>query len=126
MRKYSQLFALVVLICCVLVGCQIWNADGVKSFAMEEYQSFIDAFPSEENVGSIADSEDAIRKAEAVWIEHYGEGVKEQQPYRVFYDDQNDVWLVQGTLKGLRRKGGVPNILIKGATGDVIAVWHEE
>ena len=122
MKKLLCLFCLLALICGALVGC----AAQVKNFDVSEYQYEIERFSSEKNVGSIANSKDAIQKAEVVWIEIYGEDVEEEQPYQASYDDQNDVWLVEGTLKGLRHKGGVAKILIEGQSGDVLAVWHEE
>ena len=122
MKKPLCLFCLLVLLGGMFVGC----TNHVKNFELNEYQWVIDTFPSEKNVGSITDANDAIQKAQVIWIEIYGEDVKEQKPYQVSYDDQNAVWLVEGTLKGRRQKGGVAKILIEGQSGDVLAVWHEK
>lgn len=71
------------------------------------------------------DSKDLIKKVEAVWVEIYGECIKNQKPYQGFYDRENDVWLVSGTLQ-TDAFGGVANILVDNNTGNVLAVWHDK
>ncbi len=97
----------------------------VKDFDLNDYQHYIDNFPSEEELGSVIDSKDAIKKAELIWINMYGEIIKKEKPYQVFYDEDNGIWLIQGTLRS-NMKGGVANILIQNKTGKVLAVWHEK
>lgn len=97
----------------------------VKGFEFNDYQYYVDSFPSEENVGNIIDAKDAIKKAEKIWIKLYGESIKKEKPYQVFYDEDNGIWLIQGTLRS-NMKGGVANILIQNKTGKVLAVWHEK
>lgn len=97
----------------------------IGAFKLIDYQYYIENFASEENVGSIANSKDAIRKAEAIWIKLYGDSIKKEKPYQLFYDSENGVWLIRGTLKS-NKKGGVASILIEGSTGNVLAVWHDK
>ncbi len=97
----------------------------VKDFDLNDYQHYIDNFPSEEELGSVIDSKDAIKKAELIWINMYGEIIKKEKPYQVFYDEKKKVWLIRGTLKA-DIKGGVANILIQNKNGKVLAVWHEK
>ena len=121
---------LLVLIIVIFIGgvCMVIfqnKTPDVKEFDLNDYQYYIDNFPSEENVGNITDEKDAIKKAEKIWIKLYGESIKKEKPYQLFYDEKNDVWLVQGTLQS-NMKGGVANILIQNETGKVLAVWHDE
>lgn len=97
----------------------------IKAFDVSDYQYFIKNFPSEESLGSISDAKDAIIKAEAIWIKTYGERVKKEKPYQIFYDQKNGIWLIQGTLQ-FNMMGGVANILIENSTGKVLAIWHEK
>ena len=121
---------LLVLIVAILIGgvCMIIiqnKTPNVKGFEFNDYQYYVNSFPSEENVGNIIDAKDAIKKAEKIWIKLYGESIKKEKPYQVFYDEDNGIWLIQGTLRS-NMKGGVANILIQSKTGKVLAVWHEK
>ena len=121
---------LLVLIVAILIGgvCMIIiqnKTPNVKGFEFNDYQYYVDSFPSEENVGNIIDAKDAIKKAEKIWIKLYGESIKKEKPYQVFYDEDNGIWLIQGTLRS-NMKGGVANILIQNKTGKVLAAWHEK
>ena len=97
----------------------------IKTFDVSEYQYYIDNFPSEENLGFISDSKDLLKKVEVIWIKQYGERIKNQKPYQVFYDEANGIWLVQGTLRS-NMMGGVAHILVNNDTGKVLAVWHDK
>lgn len=127
-RKYILIvFAAAVLVAGIFVML-ILNKDRVlevKAFDAGDYQYYIDNFSSEDDVGSITDAADAVKKAETVWIETYGKQVKKEKPYQVFYDENSDIWLVQGTLRA-NSVGGVANFLADGKTGKVLAVWHEK
>ena len=97
----------------------------IKTFEVSEYQYYIDNFSSEANLGFISDSKDLLKKVEVIWIEQYGERIKNQKPYQVFYDEANGIWLVHGTLRS-NMMGGVANILVDNDTGKVLAVWHDK
>ena len=97
----------------------------IKTFEVSEYQYYIDNFSSEDHLEFISDAKDLLKKVEAIWIEKYGERIKNQKPYQVFYDEVNGIWLVRGTLQS-NRMGGVANILVDNDTGNVLAVWHDK
>lgn len=97
----------------------------IKTFGVSEYQYYIDNFSSEDNLGFISDSEDLLKKVEVIWTKQYGEHIKTQKPYQVFYDEANGVWLVHGTLRS-NMTGGVAYILIDNDTGKVLALWHDK
>ncbi|MDR0812420.1 MAG: YbbC/YhhH family protein [Oscillospiraceae bacterium] len=74
-----------------------------------------------EPFGSVGSVKEAKKLAESIWIELFGDSVTKKKPYRVFYDDINQVWLVQGTVFFM---GGGPNILIQKSDGKVLAIWQ--
>ena len=95
------------------------------------YQSnsiiFTEIFPSGMILGPIDNERMAKEAAEGIWLKIYGNSVKKQKPYRVFFDEANDVWLITGSMP--RRLlgnvvGGVAYIIIQKTDGKVLAVWH--
>lgn len=101
----------------------------VENFNLEDYNSYINNFSSDKVLGSTYDAKDAKKKAELVWIELYGDNVKKEKPYKVFYDTNNNAWLVMGSFhKGLlnNKTGGIAYIIILKETGKVVAVWHDK
>lgn len=122
---FIVLIVLLVASAGILTVIMMNKSSVVKTFDVSEYQYYIDNFSSEENLGSISDSKDLLKKVEAIWIKKYGERIKDQKPYQVFYDIENGVWLVSGTLRS-NMMGGVANILVDNGTGKVLAVWHDK
>ena len=99
----------------------------VEAFDANMYQRFIEEFPFDENMGPISDVEELVKKSEEIWIRVFGENVKKEKPYQVFYDETNEIWLIHGTFhRGLfgPTMGGVAYILVN-HSGKVLAVWHE-
>lgn len=41
----------------------------------------------------------AKKYALQIWLEVYGKEVQRMKPYKVYWDDENNAWLVTGTLK---------------------------
>lgn len=97
----------------------------IKTFEVSEYQYYIDNFSSEDNLGFISDSKELLKKVEVIWVKQYGEHIKNQKPYQVFYDEANGIWLVHGTLRS-NMMGGVAYILVDNDTGNVLAIWHDK
>lgn len=95
----------------------------VDGFRLTDYSDYIAEFPSEKVLGTIDSLQKAKEEAEIIWLEVYGDSVKDMKPYIVSYDEESQVWLVQGTLKK-NHDGGVPCILIQKSDGKVLAVWH--
>ena len=127
-RKVLFIFLLVLFMAFIggiLVVIIKNKSPEIKTFEVSEYQYYIDNFSSEENLDFISDSKDLLKKVEVIWIKQYGERIKNQKPYQVFYDEVNDVWLVHGTLRS-NRMGGVANILVDNDTGKALAVWHDK
>lgn len=97
----------------------------IKNFDIVDYSYYISEFSSNEVLGKIDNAEIAKEKAESIWWGTYGESIKNEKPYQVFFDATNEVWLVSGTMPR-NQKGGVANILIQKSDGKVLAVWHDK
>ena len=123
-------YIILVLILAIFIGCVFMvivqnESLVIGNFEFGDYYHYVENFPSEENVGQIIDGQDAIKKAEIIWIKLYGQEIKKEKPFKVFYDAQNEIWLVRGTLPP-NAIGGVANVLIENDTGKVLAVWHDK
>lgn len=102
-----------------------------EPFALADYQGILamEEFSSDRRVGRIEDMQDAAEKAEAVWLEVYGESAEDEKPYVVSRDGESGVWFVTGSLPrdfwGRTVMGGTACTLIRD-DGTVLAVWHEK
>lgn len=124
-RVFVFVFAFIVFIGGVLMVVGQKDELDIKAFEVSEYQDYIEDFSSDENLGFFSDVNDLVKKVEAIWIKKYGESTKKQKPYKVFYDEENGVWLVQGTLRP-NVMGGSANILVEEGTGKILAIWHDK
>ena len=102
-----------------------WYKVKVGEFSLRDYQTYIEQFPSDIIVGAVETENEAITIAEDIWTDVYGKNVQFKKPYKVFYDADSEVWLVQGSLP-FYQNGGVPYILIEKESGRVLAVWHDK
>ncbi len=127
MNKKNKLITGITILIILIGGIVSYdiNNNAVKSFSINEYKRFIEEFKTDIVIGEILNKTDAIRNAEKIWIEIYGESIKEKRPYKVLFDSKNDIWLVKGTLP-VNMFGGVPYILIQKSDGKVLAVWHDK
>lgn len=153
MKKTSKRFVIIVTIAVIMVITlliAVFNGfltryddtlNGEFSINEEHYQkiinigersvetlksTFSELSKLKEYVGPIPDAAVAREKAEEVWIDAFGwkNIIKDERPYQVYYDSENAVWLVRGTLpEGYL--GGNAHILFKKDDGKIIAVWHE-
>lgn len=93
------------------------------------YKAMINSFSSTVYFGKINGPADAVTAAEKMWTDNYGiEKALTGKPYRIFYDEGNDIWMLKDaepeTLStDTVRAGGDINILIKGGTGEILAMW---
>lgn len=118
--------AVILVIAASLLYFVFFNkTDTAGTFDLAQYSTYIENFPSDQVLGTVDSPKAAKEKAEAVWLEIYGETVKEEKPYQVLFDEANQVWLVHGTIpKGM--DGGEAFILMQKADGKVLAVWHDK
>lgn len=131
MVKRKRLFIVILILFIALVAGIVIVVNEyphikthIKTFDVSDYECEINDFPSEENLGSISDTRDLLKKVQAIWIKIYGQRIRRQKPYQISYDEKNGIWLVEGTFHSTRKFGGVAKILVDNDTGKVLAVWH--
>jgi len=101
------------------------NIPSFTNFNFDNYGLYLELYSSDIVVGPILTETRAKAKARDVWIEVFGEQFMQNRPaqdIRILYDEANDVWFLAGTLPP-DTLGAVPNIFIRGADGQVLAVW---
>lgn len=118
-------FAFVMIIVLTIARINQNEALLIGDFEVSDYQYYIENCPSEEIIGSVNDVNILVKSVEEIWVIKYGESVRKQKPYQVLYDEEAEIWLVQGTLSH-GKMGGVANILVANGTGKVLAIWHEK
>ncbi|MBS5843989.1 MAG: hypothetical protein KIC77_11005 [Clostridiales bacterium] len=126
----------IVIICAIIlfiggvVAILLFNQKPkVGQFNFVEYSNYIIDFPSNIVLGPVNNAESAKDKAQSVWLQLYGESIKDEKPYQVFFDESNEMWLVTGSMPKClfdTTKGGVANIIIRKSDGKVLAVWHDK
>jgi len=73
--------------------------------------------------GFVQTEETAIRIAEAVWLEIYGESIYTKQPFIAKYNFIAGYWEVEGSLP-INMVGGVPYAHIRKKDGKILYVVH--
>ena len=131
MKKGIIIICGILLIVLLIGGIIINNyfeKAKVQSFSLDDQTYYLQAiqdFPSDKYLGEILNAEQAKEKAISEWLNLFGDKINNEKPYQVFFDEENDVWLVKGSLpKG--RKGGVAYILMKKSDGKILAIWHDQ
>lgn len=127
MKVKTLAWAIIGLAVVLLAGLFLYRSRTTNggNFSLQDYQMYIEEFPSEEIAGPVETEEMAIAVAEHVWTSCYGNRVLFNKPYIVQFDAENGAWLVRGSLP-FYRAGGVPYILIVKDSGRILAVWHDK
>ena len=102
----------------------------LHAFDLSEFQSIIDDFAYGKNIGAVTSKEDAILQAQTIWTQEFEDLIEssevsiETEDCVVLYDDQNDCWFINGSIKSesAMTLDAVPCALIK-KDGTVLAVW---
>jgi hypothetical protein len=115
------LFCLVALIIKINYGKKIV----VRKFLLSDYISNTVDFKSDIKLGNIRDKYDVLTNTERLWKNSFGLDVEKEKPYQIFFDKNERVWLVTGSLPP-NWDGGVAHILIREKDGKVLALWHEK
>ena len=131
MKKRIMIICGLLLIVVLVGGIIIYNyfeTARVKPFNLKDQTYYLQAiqdFPSDKYLGEISNAEQAKEKAINEWLDLFGDKINNEKPYQVFFDEENDVWLVKGSLPKWR-KGGVAYILIRKSDGKILAIWHDQ
>lgn len=116
---------ILIIICSVLFN----KLEQVQTFNIKTYEQEVEEFSSQKifgytrYMGNIKNFKMAKKYALEIWVEVYGREVYKMKPYKVYWDDENKVWLVTGT-KRKNKLGGIPYIIFSKDDGEIIAVWH--
>lgn len=133
--KKITIMMIVILLVCIILLIHYYKYENVEQFSLKDYQEYIEKFSSEkvlgrkEELGEIKDFEEAKKVAEKIWIEVYGKEVLKKRPYKVFFDYESEVWLVEGSSSSSKyaiTNGGVPYFIVEKKTGRVLAIWHDK
>ena len=131
MNKKNIIIFGILLIGVLTVGLIFYNEfvnSRVKTFRLNDepyYLQAIQDFSSDKYLGEILNAEQAKEKAIKEWLDLFGDKIYNEKPYQVFFDEENNIWLVKGTLpKG--NKGGVAYILMRKDDGKILAIWHDQ
>ena len=116
------LAVIIILICVIGIYCS--ENPKVGSFSLDEYTDFIEQFPTDVAYGEIKTAQQAKNAAKEIWRDIYGNSVIYLIPYRVYYDEINQVWLVRGSTFFMIPSG--PYAIISAEDGKVLAAWHEK
>ena len=72
--------------------------------------------------GSIRDEQSAAEMAAAIFKSVYGENFDDGLPLMVYFDDDEQNWLIKTQLPN-NMLGGSKYIIIKKSTAEVVAIW---
>lgn len=132
MKRKHKLIIIASLISVILIitySVLFNKLEQIQSFNIKTYEQEIEEFSSQKifgytrYIGNIESSKMAKKYALQIWLEVYGKEVQRMKPYKVYWDDENNAWLVTGTLKK-NKLGGIPYIIFSKDDGEIIAVWH--
>lgn len=113
--------------------------DDIQSFDLGEYEGKITHRTPKiklgEDVffGETATPKAAAQNAEEIWSKVYGERCQEEKPYKIYYDDKNETWLVTGSFYSYTKKynskgsvlGGLCYAIIDKVSGKLLAIWAQ-
>lgn len=120
-KRFMLLFFFIMVV--IVLAYMFPKEPEIGTFCLSDYQYYAENFSSDEKLDNASDIKELMEEVDMLWKKLYGESVKYKKPYRVFYDSQNDIWLIQASLKS-NLMGGVSNILVQRSTGNVLAIWH--
>ncbi|MCL1790042.1 MAG: YbbC/YhhH family protein [Peptococcaceae bacterium] len=75
--------------------------------------------------GFVPNEETAIKIAEAVWFEIYGDSIYVKQSFKAKYNVIGGYWVVTGNLPD-NMYGGVPVAHIRKSDGKILYVYHSK
>ena len=99
-----------------------------ETFDYSSYEQRIIKHKSDLEVEPILDYEDAIEKAEQLWLQAFYDDCTEldfHRPFMAFYNTEYDLWLIRDDWLA-NPHFGCAYCVIEGSTGKVIAIWYEK
>lgn len=145
----KKCLAVVFVTLFILIAANVlayrYSVTKVRSFDVTEYGEYIyghylwqyldeplESVP--DSLGPIPDSETLRTVAHDLWTEIYGETMKDEKPYLVYYDAANEVWHIEGSrpfsissdIFGVSHFGGVAHLIVQETDGRILALWHDK
>lgn len=94
-----------------------------SDFDIAQYKEELYSFQWQgDSIASVNSVEEAAKAAEQLWNVVFDYDIETKRPFIVSYDETNKIWLIKGSMRGLKG-GGVPYALIT-IDGKVLAIWH--
>ncbi|MBO7245869.1 MAG: hypothetical protein J6V56_03800 [Clostridia bacterium] len=92
----------------------------VTAFSLDDFQEEMEWHSADLVLGEVSNAKEAKSMAFEVFKNEYGFNAFCRFPYRVYFDEQHQAWLVRGSY--FFQESG-PCILISKSDGRVLAVW---
>ncbi len=96
------------------------SSTNVTAFSLDDFREEMEWHSSDIVLGEISSAKEAKSMALKVLKDEYGFVAYLRFPYRVYFDEQHQTWLVRGSF--FFQESG-PCILISKSDGRVLAVW---
>jgi len=97
-----------------------------NSFSFENYDEYIQAFPSDKVLGEIPTADIALEKAKQFWVEQFGTNKRERvKPEKVYYNSERNIWFVNGYRPKISA-GKYAYLIIQKSDGKVLASWQSD
>ena len=121
-RKLITWAIVSVIIVVGLLGLFILSSSSadVTPFSLDDFREEMEWHSADLVLGEVSSAKEAKAMALEVFKNEYGFNVFFRFPYRVYFDEQHQTWLVRGSY--LFQESG-PCILISKSDGRVLAVW---
>lgn len=121
-RKLITWGIVSVIIVVGLLGLFILSSSSadVTAFSLDDFREEMEWHSSDIVLGEVSNAKEAKSTALKVLKDEYGFDVFFRFPYRVYFDEQHQTWLVRGSY--FFQESG-PCILISKSDGKVLAVW---
>ena len=119
---------LIISIISIIVFFFLNNEElSIKEFKITDYQNYLKTqwFSSDIVIDNANDEKALLKEVEKIFINTYGERIKKEKPFKLFYDENSNSWLVCGTISP-NQDGGTACIIVDKQTGKVLALWHEK
>ena len=132
MKTRYWIITVAALLILIFFAALWYQHPTVKPFSLENYQYYVESFDREglldhvngdatvfDRYDQIDSGREAINAAKKIWRKFY-DGVGFYRPYRVYFDETNQTWLVTSSVFFFLEDG--PSLIIS-SDGEVLAMW---
>ena len=113
------------------------DSEIIGEFMLNDYQKELKNFSSNKTIKNVDNLSEMKKEVEDILIDSYGDVARENKPYRVYYDKDNNAWLFTGTYSTFVNNnwfeskytyielGALHYAIVDGQSGKVLAIWGE-